>query len=318
MNFDLRGIIFEPIVPIPIMAVICVVLIVFKRRGITPYIRQILAVILLFVVNLRPMYPSDNITVKVSKTDLNVILVLDDTISMLADDQAGYENRMDKAKQDMYYIIENLPGAEFTVIAFNNSVHVMTPFTDSTDYIRNAIDSVYPLSPLYALGTNLSDTEEVIGDVISDLEDRQENCNIVLFFLSDGENTNNARLTSFDDLADHLSGGAVLGYGTERGGHMRYYDDLRDTENVVMEGDHEAVTRLDEDSLRSIASDMGITYANMNHESALEPIVTGIREMSEAEPEDETKQGYVDIYFIPMVPLVLLTAYEFISLKRRG
>ena len=56
----------------------------------------------------------------------------------------------------------------------------------------------------------------------------------------------------------------------------------------------------------------------MSQDGVLEPVLEGIREMHEAEPEDETRQGYVDVYYIFMIPLAILVAYEFVSLKRRG
>ena len=315
----IMDIIFNPIIPVPVMLIFCVVLLVFKRRGVTPYIRQIIAVILLFIVNLRPMYPSDNITVKTSKLDLKVVVVIDDTISMLGDDQPGYDTRIDKVREDVRYIVENLPGAKFSIIAFNNNVHVLTPFTDSVPYIYNALDSIYPLSPTYATGTNISSCVGTLEDVLDDANSEEEaSQEVVLFFLSDGENTDNNRMRSFTRLADYLSGGAVMGYGTERGGHMSYYSQLQGTNVTVMDGGAEAVTRINEDNLESIALDMDIQYINMSGNSGLESVVQGIQEMHEAEPEDDTRQGYVDIYYFFMVPLAILVAYEFISLKRRG
>ena len=222
------------------MAVICVVLIVFKRRGVMPYIRQILIVALLFIINLRPMYPSDNILVQKQKMDLNVIIVIDDTLSMLGNDQEGYDTRLDRAKADVTYILENLPGAKFSIISFNNHSHILTPFTDSLDYIRNAVDSIYPLSPSFASGTNITVCVDSIEEVIEQSLNHNEETKIVIFFLSDGENT---------DIGENISGGAVMGYGTERGAHMLYYNELRDTTYMVMDnsvgGNMEAITRLD-------------------------------------------------------------------------
>ena len=45
-------IIFNPIIPVGAMAVICVILLCLKRRGVAPYIRQIIIILLLFVINL--------------------------------------------------------------------------------------------------------------------------------------------------------------------------------------------------------------------------------------------------------------------------
>ena len=315
------GFTYNPIVPIPVMAVFCAVLIIFKRRGVIPYIRQILTVLLLFVINLRPMYPSDNILVQKEQMELNVVFVVDDTISMIGDDQDGYATRLDRAKADMAYIMQNLPGSKFCVICFNNNAHVLTPFTDNIDYVQNAIDVIYPLSPTYATGTNISVCYDAVEEILERTED-MENTNTALFFLTDGENTDGGEMMPFDDLAEYICGGAVMGYGTDRGGHMSYYDSLEDEYETLMDysnyPNNQAVTKIDAENLQALASDLGIPYLYMNSENVLEPVVDNLRSTFASDPEPEYRQGYEDCYYYFVAPLVLLVSYEFISLKRRG
>ena len=68
-----------PIIPIWIMLIICISLIIYiiiKKRDLL----QILIIILLFVINLRIMIPSNNS--KTIKNDLDILFVIDNTISM--------------------------------------------------------------------------------------------------------------------------------------------------------------------------------------------------------------------------------------------
>lgn len=51
--------IINPIIPIWLMAIICIALAIFKRKGKFAYIRQIIMIILLFMINLRMMIPTD-------------------------------------------------------------------------------------------------------------------------------------------------------------------------------------------------------------------------------------------------------------------
>lgn len=103
---------------------------------------------------------------------------------------------------------------------------------------------------------------------------------------------------------------------------MNYYDSLHDRWEQVVDYTHipstEAVTKLDESNLRSIADDLGVSYVYMNSENPLAPVVEAIREDYLADPEEQFRQGYKDIYYVFVAPLVLLVSYEFISLKRRG
>ena len=91
--------IINPIIPIWLMAVICIILLVLKRKGIFPYIRQIIVILLLFVINLRIMIP-DEIEVSSPKIDAKVIFVIDNTISMNAVDYNGETERLEGAKTD--------------------------------------------------------------------------------------------------------------------------------------------------------------------------------------------------------------------------
>ncbi len=76
--------IINPIIPIWLMAVICVILLFFTRKGAFNYIRQIIIIILLFAINLRIMVPNPDAQTVEKKVD--VLFVVDNTISMLAED----------------------------------------------------------------------------------------------------------------------------------------------------------------------------------------------------------------------------------------
>ena len=102
---------FEPMIPIWLMVIICIGLLAIKRKGIVPYIRQCLIVVLLFAINLRPMYISDEVKVMRQKLNCYCIIVIDDTLSMMAEDYNGIEPRMNGVKADVEYI------TDFSVIA---------------------------------------------------------------------------------------------------------------------------------------------------------------------------------------------------------
>ena len=257
---------FEPIIPVWLMVIICIGLLVIKRKGIIPYIRQILIVLLLFVINLRPMVMTDDVKVVKQKLHCYVIIVIDDTLSMMAEDYDGDNPRMDGVKADVEYITEQLNGAKFCLIDFNNDVNLIAPFTDDVHYIRSSVNSIYPLADYHATGTNINVSKRLLGQMIGDAV-RMNDGSVVVFFISDGENTDNHKLDSFSDIAEDIDGGAVLGYGTSHGGQMHYYDELYD-EVVLVEDKRTfpyepAISCIDEDNLEQIADDLGIEYIHM-------------------------------------------------------
>ena len=53
----------SPVIPIPIMVIICIALIALKRKGAWNFTRQIIISVLIFAINLRLAIPSDNVMV---------------------------------------------------------------------------------------------------------------------------------------------------------------------------------------------------------------------------------------------------------------
>ena len=80
------------------MGILCIILLIMRRKNKYAYIRQILIVILLFVINLRIMIPSSD--VKVQTNNFDVLFVIDETISMLAEDYNGNNTRYEGVKED--------------------------------------------------------------------------------------------------------------------------------------------------------------------------------------------------------------------------
>ena len=67
--------IINPIIPIWVMAIICILFLLVKRKGKMNYVRQILIVIFLFVINLRFMVRDGDVPSVMPKVD--VVFVVD-------------------------------------------------------------------------------------------------------------------------------------------------------------------------------------------------------------------------------------------------
>ena len=308
------------------MAIICVALLAIKRKGVMPYVRQVLIVLILFAINLRPMYISDEVKVIRQKLNCYCIIVLDDTLSMMAEDVEGGldedapRTRMDRAKEDIEHIQKTMVGAKFCIIDFNNDVNLVCPFTDDNKYIKDSVDSIKPLVDYHATGTNINVCKKLLGQMINDAKMLNDG-HVVVFFLSDGENTDDHRLDNFSDIAEGIEGGAIMGYGTTKGGQMHYYDELHD-EIVLVEDKRDypyqpAVSKIDEKNLRSLSLDLGIEYIHMDEPEDIDETLDKVMMLLDAETEETKEYGYADVYYWFVIPLAALVAYEFISVKRR-
>ncbi len=312
--------IINPIIPIWLMVPICIALFFFKRKGTFHYIRQIIIILLLFIVNLRIMVPNPDAPTQ--QKDMDVMFVVDNTISMLAQDY-GTDNsiRLDAVKEDCAYIMEQLPGAAFSVVSFDDDVKTLIPHTIDISNVNQALQSLNGLTTFYAHGTGFDEVLTYLEDV---LDKESEHIQIV-FFISDGEITLDEALKSYPNLKEYIDGGAVLGYGTEGGGRMLapafdggpmeelyYYDDNYDRQT--------ALSYIDEANLQSIANDMGIDYVHMTSRSELDNTLKKVMQqlaMAEDSEEEDSTTGYSDTFFYLLIPFIPLLVADFIYYKRK-
>ena len=208
--------IINPIIPIWLMTIICILILVFKRKSAGSFVRQILIVLLLFVINLRFMVRDGDVPMLSPKVD--VLFVVDNTISMLAEDynDAG-ARRIDAVRNDCRYILENLPGATVSVWTFDNEMEIQIPYTEDVNAVNNCLAILEGPSSYHAKGTSLNIVMEKMKDVLNDDRPYYQ----VVFFISDGEIVSASDLKSYPGLNVFVDNGAVLGYGTEKGGKMQ-------------------------------------------------------------------------------------------------
>ncbi len=312
--------IFDPIIPIWVMIIICIVLLLMKRRGSFNYIRQILMVVLLFAINLRPVVPKENKTVGIS-TDIDVLFVIDNTMSMLAEDGRGNNRRIDDVKEDCRYLVEKLPGASYSIVTFDNRVDMKTPYTIDTNMTIQTIDLLEGQSKMYANGTS-------INSVLAGMEkllDNNRNTYQLVFFISDGEITTDEGLDEYKNLDKYIDGGGVLGYGTVEGAPMEvgYYsgDDEKDYLYYYDNNYNEvlAVSKIDEKNLKKIAGDFGVDYYHMSDETQVRKIIDDINVDSIVSEKnyEGAYGGDIEIYYYFAIPLALLLIYEFVYYRRR-
>lgn len=144
----------------------------------------------------------------------------------------------------------------------------------------------------------------------------------VVFFISDGEITNGEELKSFSILQEYITDGAVLGYGTSTGGHMKVkpYPGSDKEEYLVAKNyptKEIALSKIDEKNLEKIATDLNIDYIHMENQSNIDKKIKEIKKYLASETNSGTKEGYVDIYYLFVIPLLVLLIYDYIYYKRR-
>lgn len=314
----------QPIFPAGIMLTVFAVLfgltafVIIKNKlntldKIFTLLRMTIIYILILVIGLRPVktYTKYEFATK----NLDVLFVVDSTMSMWAYDYDGNHSRMDGVKADVDYILKELAGSNFGLIAFDDTARVLSPFTQDIQYISDLIGLMKMPESYYASGSDMGIAYRDISSLLES-SSKKENRKTIIFFISDGEITNGKKLISYADLAVYINSGAVLGYGSSAGGKIK--DNYGYLYDYNTHGD--AVSKIDEENLQSIANDLGIQYLNMNDGNAsLAGLVELIKESSATIVEQGNgAEKYIDIYYYFAAALCIMLLIEAIMFIRRG
>ena len=278
-----------------------------RIRSTFALIRRAAILALSFVIALRPMKEEHGTDVRLSNTD--VLFVLDTTLSMWADD-GPRSTRIRAAQDDIMEIMEGLPGANFALITFQNESTVAAPFTQDVETIRRYVKTLKAPNKGYVTGSRMDVPYYDIESMLIS-SDRKENRQIIVFFLSDGEDTSlDDTPYSYEALGEFVDGGAVIGYGTEKGGSM-----LDNYGLVVYSSEWDVgVSRIDEDNLENIADGLGVEYIHRDKSTLYSKLLEEIMEDSGTVTERNSEYTYFgDTYYKYTPYLAALLALELLA-----
>ncbi len=189
----------------------------------------------------------------VKREGVDVVFAIDVSKSMLAEDIAP--NRMEKSKQLVTQIINNLGSDRIGIIAYAGSAYPQLPIT--TDYSSAKLFlSQMNTNMLSSQGTAISEAIELAKTYYND----EEQTNRVLFIVSDGED----HVGEFSNIAEQANEEGIriftIGVGDinggpiplKRNGIVQSYKKDQDGNTVI--------TKLDEQTLKDIAAEANGEY----------------------------------------------------------
>jgi len=274
-------------------------------------VRLLIIFTLLFFINLRPAVKSYNTEIELKNID--VLFVVDTTISMWAEDYDGTKTRMDGVQATCDYILNELAGSNFALIRFDNRAQILAPFTQDSRSVSDAFSTIQTPDRYYARGSSLNVPLSAMEELLTSSAQKEERKTIVLF-ISDGEITDNSKLESFKALEQYVDGGAVLGFGTDNGGKMKVGNSYSQSYVKDNETGNEALSVINEENLRSIAQDLQVDYIHVRQPEEVSYLMETIKNGSSIRMEEAEMVTYNDIYFyLAMAPVAFLV-WEIISL----
>ena len=300
-----------------------------KNRGaVGMWLARLGMILLLIVIAARPTIPTDGQGPKASG-GLEVYVVVDTTSSMAAEDWGDAQTRLDGVKADVEEIVDALEGAQFSLVTFDAVGVQRVPLTADSSAMLSAVSVLKQEITTYSRGSSIDVAVPVLEELLADAKALGPDQRRVLFYLGDGEQTASVEPGQFDTLAPYLEGGAVLGYGTAEGGRMQeYFGDNPTQFGETAEGEEQepvpeefptyiqdyetgsdALSRIDEAALRSIAEQLGVQYLHRTADSSAASALDGI-EVGELVVEDGEPDSTVELYWVFVIPFGALALLE--------
>jgi Ca-activated chloride channel family protein len=320
---------FNPVLPVVVLVLVAIALVaialVIGIRATTASLRvawalRIVMVVLLLIVALRPTIPADS-QGPTASGGLEVYFAVDTTSSMAAEDYDGTQTRLDGVKSDIAAIAESLIGAQFSLVTFDAATVQRVPLTTDASALESAASVMTQEVTVYSRGSSIDQPIDLLTTLLEDSANANPKNTRVLFYLGDGEQTSGTDPESFADIAPLIAGGGVLGYGTSDGGRMREFDGFADEysqlnyiQDTTQSPPVDALSRIDETALGTIASQLGVAYNHRTAPGDVSAIVQGI-DVGALTVEPGDPGGPVELYWVFAIGLGLLVLWELVRLS---
>jgi Ca-activated chloride channel family protein len=225
------------------------------------------ALALLAVALARPQFGTRVETVRSVGQD--IVVAVDLSTSMLAEDVSP--NRLERARLAILRLIGNLDGDRIALVAFAGSAFVQSPLTVDYSAAGMFLNAMHPdLMPVQ--GTDLGAALRVSLDALEGAREAR-----VIVLVTDGEHLEGDFEAELERAVDAGVQVHVVGIGSPAGVPIPQYDEtgerlgfLRDEEGAVV------TTRLDEETLASVAERTGARYVRADGGAAFDDLVDQI------------------------------------------
>ncbi|MGO2521698.1 MAG: vWA domain-containing protein, partial [Microbacterium sp.] len=220
---------------------------------------RLLMLLACFVMLLRPGIPGG--ATQTLATDTDIIIAVDTTASIAAEDWDGDAQRLDGVRADVQAIVDEYPGARFALITFDASAQLRLPLTTDTTALVSSLEILSPEVTDRSQGSSIGIANELLEETLANAADSAPDRSRMVFYLGDGEQTVTSDPESFADSAQYVDGGAVLGYGTAEGGPMKVTSGSFGGDGEYIEYDGEkAMSVIDDANLQTIAEELGVPF----------------------------------------------------------
>ena len=265
--------------------------------------RRTAMVLILALMVLTPSTVSKTTNKAVNATD--VFIAVDVTGSMAVKD-AGYGtqdgmSRLEAAKAAVRDLVDIYPDASFSALSFGASASVDLPLTPDVRAVDNWARGLTTEPTSRSSGSSLDAPLDRLTLALKQTKDRHPNDRILLYLISDGEQTGRDERRSFSVLREGLDEAFVLGTGSAKGGTVPLTSDVGGSDAGGWVKDPQTgqpgISAMDPNTLKAMADEMS------GHYQALAKGVT-VREGATASVSKRYRVTTVDQVRRHVTPLV--------------
>ncbi|HNN94914.1 MAG TPA: VWA domain-containing protein [Pseudomonadota bacterium] len=251
----------------------------------------------------RPQTPGEIETVSTSQIAADLVVVLDVSRSMLAEDAAP--NRLQRAKAEIADLLAKLKGHRVGLVAFAGRAQVLCPLTPDYGFFRMILDRTDPRS-VGRGGTRIGDGLRLAKATFS----AGPGARLVLL-ITDGEDHDSFPLEAAQELKREGIRVVAIGFGDERGSEITLTDPATGAKSFLADRQGQLVrSRLDGKTLRDIALATEGAYipagvATLDLESIIrEHIQPLVRDQHQTATKTQPKEHYPPLILLSLLSLL--------------
>lgn len=248
---------------------------------------------------------------EVKRKGIELIIALDVSNSMLAQDIQP--NRIERAKQAISRLVDQLTSDRIGLIVFAGDAYVQLPVTNDYVSAKMFLSSISP-GVVGKQGTAMGKAIDLAASSFSPQEETKK----VIVVISDGENHEDDPVEAAKKAAEKGIVVHAIGIGSQQGAPIpvssrRTSDFLKDKEGNVV------VTKLDEEILSKVAVTTGGKYVRAtNTQLGLLPLFDEINRLERAELKEKVYSEYDDQFQYLFAVALLLLVIDFFVLERKN
>lgn len=279
-----------------------------KGRPIWKFSLLLLAWVLLIVAGSRPQYGQQEKTIK--RQGIEVMVALDISNSMLAEDVAP--NRLDRAKQILSKMIDNMVDDKVGLVVFAGEAFTQLPIT--CDYVsaKMFLNTITP-NLIFTQGTAIG---AALQTAVTSFGATESEAGRAIILITDGENHEDDAIAAAKQAQELGIQVFVVGIGKPEGSPIPKpgsNDYFKDRSGQVV------VSRLNEEMCQQIAAaGKGIYVRCDNTNTAMRALQQELDRMATAELESTVYADYNEQYQSFVLIALLLIVIEFFILSRKN